>query len=78
MQLLLATQHLGMSLISAKTNLLVSLTNRIFGLTVINNQLVIIDFTYFPTSALTLALAVLTMYEKSDAKGAKHSWTSTS
>ncbi|KAF8265263.1 hypothetical protein EI94DRAFT_1702623 [Lactarius quietus] len=50
------------SLASAKISLLVSLTNGSFGLAVIADQLVIVE--------------VLTMYEKSGAKGTKHLWTS--
>ncbi|KAN0127724.1 hypothetical protein V8E53_014444 [Lactarius tabidus] len=50
------------SLASAKINVLVSLTNGSFGIAVINDQLMMVE--------------VLTMYEKSGAKGAKHSWIS--
>ncbi|KAH9009751.1 microtubule associated protein-domain-containing protein [Lactarius deliciosus] len=50
------------SLESAKIGLLVSLTNRCFGLAVVDDNLVLVE--------------VLTMYEKSGAKNAKHSWTS--
>ncbi|KAN0132137.1 hypothetical protein V8E53_010056 [Lactarius tabidus] len=51
------------SLASAKLSLLVSLTNGSFGLAIVNDQLMMVE--------------VLTMYEKSSAKGAKHSWAST-
>ncbi|KAH9015478.1 hypothetical protein EDB84DRAFT_1679909 [Lactarius hengduanensis] len=50
------------SLASAKVNLLCSLTNGCFGLAVVDDHLVMVE--------------VLTMYEKSSGKGAKHSWTS--
>ncbi|KAN0139135.1 hypothetical protein V8E53_003024 [Lactarius tabidus] len=50
------------SLASAKISLLVSLTNGSFGLAVINDQVIMVE--------------VLTMYEKSGAKAAKHSWIS--
>ncbi|KAI9443778.1 hypothetical protein H4582DRAFT_2053569 [Lactarius indigo] len=50
------------SLASAKIGLLVSLTNGCFGLAVVDDNLVLVE--------------VLTMYEKSGAKNAKHSWTS--
>jgi hypothetical protein len=72
------------SLASAKINLLVSLTNGSFGIAVVNDQLMVVEgvFSHFPcsiilqlTQELTTSL-VLTMYEKSAAKGAKHSWTS--
>ncbi|KAN0130677.1 hypothetical protein V8E53_011570 [Lactarius tabidus] len=50
------------SLASAKISLLVSLTNSSFGIAVVNDQLMMVK--------------VLTMYEKSGGKGAKHSWIS--
>ncbi|KAH9016983.1 hypothetical protein EDB85DRAFT_2155512 [Lactarius pseudohatsudake] len=50
------------SLTSAKIGILVSLTNGCFGLAVVNDNLALVE--------------VLTMYEKSGAKNAKHSWTS--
>ncbi|KAH8977094.1 hypothetical protein EDB92DRAFT_2002633 [Lactarius akahatsu] len=50
------------SLASAKIGILLSLTNGCFGLAVVNDNLVLVE--------------VLTMYEKSGAKNAKHSWTS--
>jgi hypothetical protein len=67
------------SLASAKLSLLVSLTNGSFGLAIVNDQLMMVE------GAILIALnlqssdlmSVLTMYEKSSAKGAKHSWAST-
>ena len=72
------------SLASAKIGLLVSLTNGSFGLAIFNDQFVIVEGAFLLHSRSivltvrkrTMTSSVLTMYEKSGAKGAKHSWTS--
>ena len=66
------------SLASAKISLLVSLTNGSFGLAIVNDQLMMVEglFSYCTYILQLKASSVLTMYEKSAARGAKHSWTS--
>ena len=67
-------------LASAKISLLVSLTNGCFGLAVANNSLVLVEGESKSPLLIVLVLismpSVLTMYEKSGTKNAKHSWTS--
>ena len=66
------------SLASAKINLLVSLTKGSFGLAVVNDQLMMVEGVFYIVLNIRqlMTSSVLTMYEKSGAKGAKHSWTS--
>ena len=66
------------SLASAKISLLVSLTEGSFGLAVVNDQLMMVEGDIYTVLNIRLLMSpsVLTMYEKSGAKGAKHSWTS--
>ena len=66
------------SLASAKISLLVSLTKGSFGLAVVNDQLMIVEGVFYIVLNIRqlMTFSVLTMYEKSGAKGTKHSWTS--
>ena len=66
------------SLASGKISLLVSLTKGSFGLAIVNDQLMMVEGVYHIILNIhqLMTSSVLTMYEKSGAKGAKHSWTS--
>ena len=67
------------SLATAKIGILVSLTNGSFGFALANDQVAIVEGALYQRCISVLIFttpSVLTMYEKSGAKGARHSWTS--